>query len=86
MKRWIVTLAILFAAGAADAGCPSLYATDCESYSTCYKAVRACEEAERELRTLRDAQDELDTLRIRVRKCLRSDDLDSLYCMRMKRG
>lgn len=87
MRRWAIMLAILFAAGAAEARCPALgWSTDCDVYSTCWKAVRACEEAEDKLEALEKVQDELDWLRIRVRKCLRSDDLDSLYCMRMKRG
>lgn len=73
MKRWIVILVTLFVAGAAQARCPSTYATDCDYGSTCYNAVRACEEyeekAEKAKRELRGAQTKIRKLR----ECLRPD-------------
>lgn len=89
MRRWTIMLAILFAAGAADANCPSTYAADCEYGSTCYKAVRACEEfrtdAEKAQKELKAAQSKIRKLR----KCLRPDPYkrsgySSPFCSRMK--
>jgi hypothetical protein len=84
MKRWIIGLVTLFVAGMAQAVCPTLYGfeDDCEYGSTCREAVQECEEEEQDRR---EAESKLRTLRTRVRKCLRSGDLDSMHCTRMTR-